>query len=230
MREVAGVWIPARDEFLAKKLEGSPKFPHDPERGTYQVRKLFRAMSLVANFRHAVDVGAHVGLWSMQMARYFRRVTAFEPVPHHQECFMRNMRGGLVGSGIYLVGLALGDRDGDVSMVEGLTTSLKTRVSGLPARSVGRLPTKPARVTTLDSRELTDVDLLKIDVEGYEWHVVQGAGETIKRCRPVVVVEQKPGVSMRYYGIPDTAAVQALVDLNYRMDSNMNGDYVMVPT
>jgi hypothetical protein len=31
-----------------------------------------------------------------------------------------------------------------------------------------------------------------MDCEGYEYRILQGAEQTIKRCRPVVVVEQKP--------------------------------------
>jgi hypothetical protein len=47
-------------------------------------------------------------------------------------------------------------------------------------------------VVTLDSLNFEVVDYMKIDCEGFEYRVLQGAEQTVKRCRPIVVVEQKP--------------------------------------
>jgi hypothetical protein len=48
------------------------------------------------------------------------------------------------------------------------------------------------QITKLDSLNIDNVDYIKIDCEGYEYRVLRGAEGTIKRCRPVVVIEQKP--------------------------------------
>ena len=39
----------------------------------------------------ALDVGAHVGIWSRRLAEKFKTVVAFEPVPKHIECWKKNM-------------------------------------------------------------------------------------------------------------------------------------------
>ena len=44
---------------------------------------------------------------------------------------------------------------------------------------------------TIDSFNLTDVDLIQLDVEGHEGYAVQGAIETIKRCKPLIILETK---------------------------------------
>ncbi len=46
----------------------------------------------------------------------------------------------------------------------------------------------PISVKTLDGLNL-NVNFLKIDVEGYEPNVLRGARETIKRCKPIIVME-----------------------------------------
>ena len=43
----------------------------------------------------------------------------------------------------------------------------------------------------LDDYEFTDIDFIKIDVEGYENQVVLGAKETLLRNKPIIIVEQK---------------------------------------
>ena len=46
----------------------------------------------ISNWDVALDVGAHVGIWSMRLAEKFKRVYAFEPVPKHIECWKQNMQ------------------------------------------------------------------------------------------------------------------------------------------
>ena len=45
----------------------------------------------ISNWDVALDIGAHVGIWSMRLAEKFKRVHAFEPVPKHIECWKQNM-------------------------------------------------------------------------------------------------------------------------------------------
>jgi hypothetical protein len=43
----------------------------------------------------------------------------------------------------------------------------------------------------LDDFAFDEVDFIKVDVEGFELQVLEGARETLARCRPIVIVEQK---------------------------------------
>jgi hypothetical protein len=44
-------------------------------------------------------------------------------------------------------------------------------------------------VITLDGLQLTDLRLLKVDVEGWELEVLKGGTESIRECRPVILIE-----------------------------------------
>jgi hypothetical protein len=70
------------------------------------------------------------------------------------------------------------------------------------------------------------VDLIKCDNEGYELFVMRGAVDTLRRCRPVVIVEQKPGHG-KAFGLDDDAAVRFLEKQGMRVKRVMSGDYVM---
>ena len=49
----------------------------------------------------------------------------------------------------------------------------------------------------LDEYEFKNIDFVKIDVEGFENQVVLGAEDTLKRNKPIIIVEQK-GFSERF--------------------------------
>jgi FkbM family methyltransferase len=184
-------------------------------RQSYQGAKQAAVMPWLLHRRRAVDVGAHVGLWSFNLAHVFDRVEAVEPVAAHRECFAVNCSG--VADKITMHPVALGARTGSVGMVVAPGSSGDSRVGG-----DGAVP-----MITLDSLDLKDVDLIKIDCEGYEENVIAGAVETIKRCRPVIVVEQKRDMATRF-GLKPKGAVSALEAMGYRVAKEIGGDYIMV--
>jgi FkbM family methyltransferase len=222
-REVAtqhrGIWLPASDTHMRKMLDRGKIVDGRP---TYQHGKLEAACRHVEQFRAAVDVGAHVGLWAMHLARRFGRVDAFEPVALYRDCFRRNVNGTGV---VELHECALGDKDGDVVMTE-----WRPGNSGETMVAVEGETGEPAPMCTLDkSLPGCPVDLIKIDCEGYEYFVLMGAKKTIARDRPVIVVEQHDPHAARY-GLAPKAGRDWLVDaMGYRMAAQMTDDCIMVP-
>lgn len=196
-------------------------------RAAYQGQKQVAAMDLCKNFRTAIDVGGHIGLWSFNLAHRFQKVAAFEPVKAHRDCFYANLPDaygdamddrGMALYDVRLHACALGDREGSVSIRTEPTSSGDSRVDG-----PGEIP-----MHRLDSFGFNDVDLIKIDVEGTEMHVIRGAEETIVRNMPVIIVEQKPGHAQRY-GLGEKDAVPYLESLGYRLVKEMSGDFILVP-
>jgi FkbM family methyltransferase len=192
-------------------------------KGTYQIKKLRTAVGLCKQRRVAVDVGAHVGLWNMQLVKMFDRVHAFEPVAAHRECFERNVFGNAtakVAGNPFLHAVALGEKEGSVSIHTTNTSSGDSWVKG-----EGDIP-----MITLDSLALDEVDFIKADCEGFELFALRGAVDTILRCKPVIIVEQKPGRAQKF-GLLETEAVTFLEDLGvgYKVVKEMSGDFICVP-
>ncbi len=154
---------------------------------------LAAALPLVKAHRRAIDVGAHVGLWSRWLVDRFLCVEAFEPVAEHAELFRRNVR---KKCGLYQV--ALGDHDAFVGMKSFPEDTGRAHVNG----------SGDVEMRTLDSYGFTDVDLIKIDVEGYELAVVRGAEQTLKHNMPIVIIEQR-GCEVTNFG--ESSRDQALV-------------------
>jgi len=212
---VDGWYFPDGESHLPQWIANPKVRMHLNGRAAYQGQKQVAAMELCKQHRTAVDVGAHVGLWSFNLARAFNHVHAFEPVQAHRECFETNT--AELGN-ITLYACALGDRAGRVKIRTEPTSSGDSRVDG-----VGDIP-----MHTLDRMQLENVDLVKIDCEGFELFVLRGAEELLARQKPVVVVEQKPGHAQKF-GLGERDAVAYLESLGYRCAKEMAGDFFMVP-
>lgn len=211
-----GVWLPKNEEFMVEMIDQNPKkyrMKWRDGKGTYQIHKLDAAMRFVNQHRVCIDIGAHVGTWSMHLIKLFDFVEAFEPVDIHTRLFPYNVE----GDNYRLHKIALGNCQKSVSMKVAPTNSGTAYIDG-----VGDIPMVP-----LDDFEFKNVDFIKVDVEGYELDVVMGAEQTICRCRPIMVVEQK-GKDQVFYGQDRDAAVHWLhSELGMRIIDLVSGDFTM---
>lgn len=211
MREVNGVFLPDHDNnHIAEQIAAAPLFEG---KGTFQFHKWKAAIKHIRGHRHGVDVGAHCGLWSRVFERYFDRLTAFEPFSDHVECFRANVP---QRDGVVLHQIAIGDRHGDVRIKTALKCSGWAHVDPNGETT--------AQIRMLDEFELTDVDFIKIDVEGYEYQVVKGAERTIKRWKPTIVLEQKPNNAERF-GHGQEDALSLLLSWGGQDIWNISGDH-----
>jgi FkbM family methyltransferase len=128
-----------------------------------------------------VDVGAHIGTWAIRATRSFHRVVAFEPNIRANRILRTTiMMNGLTNISVFAT--ALSNRS------HGVIASSDSRGSG--GRTDSTIP-----VRTLDSFKLKP-SLIKIDTEGDEYPVLQGAVETLE-SRPRIVVETHSPESLR---------------------------------
>jgi FkbM family methyltransferase len=128
-----------------------------------------------------VDVGAHIGTWAIRATRTFRRVVAFEPNIETNRMLRTSVEMNSLPN-ISVYSAVLSNTAGE------MIVSTRNRVSRRELEH--RIP-----VRTLDSFKLKPT-LVKIDTEGDEFLVLQGAVETLER-RPRIVVETHSPGSLR---------------------------------
>jgi FkbM family methyltransferase len=152
--------------------------------------------TLAGRGRTFVDVGSHIGFYTMGLAPGFDRVVAFEPSRFQYGWLTRNRALNDYGH-VLCEHVALGETCGEATLnvlsYEGGLNSLSPEVAA--AHTIIDRYTVPVEV--LDDRRMTDVDLLKIDVEGFEIPVLRGARKTIDASRPVILIEVWTDVERR---------------------------------
>jgi len=133
----------------------------------------------------AIDAGANIGLHSIAMAARqpeVKQVIAFEP---HTEIFRCLINNTTAWPMILPLNKGLGREAATLSMQHLNGT---TNPAGAIVSAAGKGP-HPVELVPLDSLPLSDVSLIKIDVEGMEMAMLAGAMNLLKRERPALIVE-----------------------------------------
>ena len=192
--------------FIPPSLYIRYKVAKEHLRGESELRLL---SCLVDRTRNAVDAGANKGTYSFVLSRLARLVYAFEPNPKMFAMLRRT-----VGRNILLSPLAFSNRTG----------AAEFRV---PRYGKGRYSNQGGTLSTvkvsddyaalqvqaerLDALNLKDVGFIKIDVEGFEAEVLEGARSLIARDRPTLMIE----IEEKHTRIPIETALCEVLALGY---------------
>jgi FkbM family methyltransferase len=128
-------------------------------------------------YRKVLDLGANLGLHTLIMSKCGFEVTSFEPDPNHFEILERNVRNNLLSKEPKLVKAAVSDKSGIAKFirVHGNTTS--SHLEGMKPGAYGEL--SKFDVNTIDIAGLiSEVDFIKMDVEGHEGILINRLAET----------------------------------------------------
>ncbi len=135
-------------------------------------------LSGVKDVSVVVDCGANVGFFSKMIRDVFPDATIYciEPVPKIFDCLRKNLSGD---EHVRLFNVAVSDRPGRAQMAFDEQDSAVSRLA--PAGTV------EVTVTTLDDfvrdNGIDHIDVLKIDTETYEAHVLRGGGTVLTVTR-----------------------------------------------
>jgi FkbM family methyltransferase len=136
-----------------------------------------------------VDVGANTGQYSLFMSRHARQVHAFEPYEPVLQRFQRMIELNHINN-IRVYPIGLGNKNEKVPFFEPPESNLG---AGSFVADFGPDNQKYHELQILVGDEalagIDSVDLIKIDVEGYEKLVLEGLAGVLKKARPVVVFE-----------------------------------------
>lgn len=213
MKEVKGWWFPDEEMHFPMMLAKSIKKSGLAE---YQSGARDTSLKYIKNKRTAIDIGANVGLWSRPLAEVFDNVICFEPVKLFCECWHKNM----AGKNAMLYEVALGN---EVTTVKMVITEENMGQTHVDPNNIGKgdIP-----MTMLDAYSFANVDYIKIDCEGYELPILQGAKNTILANKPTIVIEQKAHPHFSKMWGP-TQGIEFLESLGMKHLDKFNDDHVL---
>tara|TARA_R100000027_G_scaffold62960_1_gene55342 strand:+ start:2523 stop:3122 length:600 start_codon:yes stop_codon:yes gene_type:complete len=179
-----------------------PTFIENADGG--QKKQRDAALQYVKQWRVCLDIGSNIGQWTRPLAKRFDSVICFEPNPNFRRCFNLNIKDANVLLWPY-----------------GLSNAEHKAMQGFN-HTVLQMGDGDVQCRTLDSFGLTNVDFVKIDVDGFEVPVLQGARQTLENNSPVVNIELK--TMKRGSQVQQSKII--LKDLGYRFKRRTKNDEI----
>jgi len=161
LRHINGDWWPDRDQTC--------------HRVSYDLNGAELAASYCEKHDLVIQAGGNVGVWPRYLRKTFANVWTFEPSTENYQLMLRNLSGVDVRSW----NAALGERSGTCSM----------RLNPVNCGDDQTIEGAETPVFAIDDMDVNP-DLIYLDVQGDELAVLQGAVDTLQRCKPVVAIER----------------------------------------
>lgn len=174
----------------------------------------------------SMEVGSHIGTLTVMLSKLTKKVYAFEPVKDSYDLLIKNLTlnncnnvetfEAAVGNEVGITNIEwVGDNNSGATVLKGgdvvINDELKT-----PS-----MPNSNVKLVTIDSLNINELDYLKVDVEGFEENVIDGALKTIKKCQPLIIIEcmedYSKGTRMKDNTIRNK--FKYLLDLGYTYDT-----------
>jgi len=193
IEKVNDFWVPSNDVHIEQWKSGAPFTQNKC------LNKFIKyCESQTKKMKTVIDVGAWCGTWAKAIEPFAKKVIAFEPDKTHFECLQRNCTINCTPR-MEAVGAQLQE----VSLTEDNFTQAK-RVN-----EKGNI-----RMITLDHMAYEDVDMIKIDVEGYELEVLKGATKTLESVKYLMIELNN---NTKKYGSSNVMVEKFIGDLGFKV-------------
>ena len=132
-------------------------------------------------FKNTIDVGAATGMYSSHFAKHSKSVICFEAVTPVYEQLVKIKE---KYNNVITHNLAISDKEGLLDFYVD-----DKRLSNSSFQNLVEGQKIQVETVTIDSLKLVDVGFIKVDVEGVELDVLNGANDTIDEYKPTCMVE-----------------------------------------
>jgi FkbM family methyltransferase len=174
-----------------------------------------------------IDIGANIGNHSLFFSEFleYDEIICFEPFEKNVELLKLN----LIGKNCRIMDYALSDSESEKILYNSQSNNFGGfslhSYDGSKGENKSFIVKDKVVTKTLDSLNLTNVTMIKIDVEGHENSVLNGGIETIKKNSPIIFIEN---LSSGYPHLFDDSQFDEFFEkINYsRIHKNIEGSFM----
>jgi len=146
---------------------------------------------LVSGSRTVLDIGGNVGQMAMLFAQYAKKVYTFEPIPEKAERIVKQIELNDLEAKVFVHRIALSSTPGMIKFE--LPTIENEGIGSTVIRGLKNARIVEVEADTLDhfvtTHTLTDIDFIKMDIEGGELYALQGMKDVLSTSKPIVILE-----------------------------------------
>lgn len=142
---------------------------------------------LVDNTKNAIDVGANTGLYTFFLSKYAKQVFAFEPHKLFAEFLSK-----AVANNVIVINKGVSNQNASLPFYVPVKSGrMQMNIASFDEKTAVNWECieEKVKTVTLDSMQYKNIGYIKIDVEGHEYEVLEGAVELIRTQKPIVQIE-----------------------------------------
>jgi FkbM family methyltransferase len=188
------------------------------------------------------DIGASTGSFSLLQKCVPDIVThSFEPIPKIFNILEKNIKLNNIQN-IFLNNFALGNNNYETTIKLPSPVEIKKMGNNIEHTGLATLGEKPLRfddyieiptkVITLDyyceQNNISNIDIIKMDTEGFEYNILQGGKKTISKYQPIIFMEYYV-TNMKQCNITEQNILDIINDMNYTILAKYSGDILIAP-
>ncbi len=153
---------------------------YEPETTRYILKKRGRVF---------IDIGAHLGRYSILASKNFEKIYAIEPHPLNYKMLRKNLQHNNVKN-VYAINIALSSKNTYVYL-----SDLDVNTGAVKVSDKGRIKVRAFKLDYLIEEmlyiDIMQIDLIKIDAEGHEFEILEGALNLLKKGNPILIIESE---------------------------------------
>ena len=204
-------------------------FPHQIETVKPVVTEV---NSFVKRKRTVLQAGGNCGIYTREYAQHYENVYTFEPDATNMNCLVLNTNDC---NNIIKFQACLGESQGMTAIQNPLEIM---DIGSIHVKTIEKMPenlmvveSRPnIPILKIDDIKFTELDLIHLDIEGYEFYALKGGIETIKKFKPVIVLEVcEDGHSEKYgYTRADMETFLDMIEYKFVKQLDANNDNVYI--
>lgn len=179
-----------------------------------EVADIDEIIKYVEDRSYVIQAGGNMGMWPKKYSTLFKNVYTFEPDEINLYCLKKNVN----TDNVKIFPYAVGETTRNISM----EVLLEKNRGANRVSFGGDIP-----MITIDELNFEGCNLLQLDVEGFEHQAVLGAKNTIKKFKPVIVLELKG--HGEHYGFTDIETINLVESLGYKLKTTLRADHIFLP-
>ena len=165
--------------------------------------------------RNVIHAGGNMGIYTLEFAKECENVYVFEPADENFAALALNCANV---DNVFLYKAALGNEHKLINVVN---ETADKQCGAWKVKGSGKIPT-----LKIDDLNLDDVSIIHLDIEGYELYAIQGAENTIKRCKPLLSFEVLDHNNQYGYSIEEL--FNYVVSLGYQSSKRVGNEIIFI--
>ena len=193
------------------------------------------------NLKHFLNIGCHIGTVALPLSKYINEVTAIEAFPPTFKHLEEHIKINNIKN-IQTFNLAIGDENKKIYFLDDQNIRVKNNTGGMHVITEEDISNKRLssnihskkynnEMKKLDDLNISNFDILLVDVEGKEYELLKGGKNKITKYKPIIIMEiwGNDKRNLERMQTTNDEIINYIINLGYKLVKQLGDNYIFLP-